>query len=135
MAWKPQHDALLRSGAAPMQVRAMAEAFSALPARVLWKLTPGEADALGNASLASNVKACTHVSGVHFVCYLTTTTPMSWRSSCALKHLPSACVCWQFCRSPACLGHNDCACREDNDVPQHLCKLRGLPVMGNCIDP
>lgn len=48
-------------GAAAAQVRAMAEAFSALPARVLWKLTPGEAEALGNASLASNVKVCVNV--------------------------------------------------------------------------
>lgn len=55
---------MLVGGAAPVQVRAMAEAFSALPAHVLWKLTPGEAEALGNASLASNVKVCmsTHVS-------------------------------------------------------------------------
>ena len=52
---------LLLCGAAPVQVRAMAEAFSALPARVLWKLTPAEADALGNASLASNTKVCMHV--------------------------------------------------------------------------
>ena len=52
---------MLLGGAAPVQVQAMAEAFSALPAHVLWKLTPGEAGALTNASLASNVKVCMHM--------------------------------------------------------------------------
>ncbi|KAK9835304.1 hypothetical protein WJX81_000609 [Elliptochloris bilobata] len=40
----------------PEQVRAMAEAFAALPARVLWKLTPGEAESLANVSVAGNIK-------------------------------------------------------------------------------
>lgn len=54
----PQHDLSLLCIAAPVQVRAMAEAFAALPARVLWKLTPGEAEALGNTTLATNLKVC-----------------------------------------------------------------------------
>lgn len=34
----------------------MAEAFAAVPARILWKLTPGEAEALAGAGLGSNTK-------------------------------------------------------------------------------
>ena len=34
----------------------MAEAFAAVPARVLWKLTPGEAEALDGGDLGSNIK-------------------------------------------------------------------------------
>ena len=34
----------------------MAEAFAAVPARVLWKLTPGEAEALDGGGLGSNTK-------------------------------------------------------------------------------
>ena len=41
----------------PEYVRTMAEAFADLPARVLWKLTPGEAEALVNITLGSHIKA------------------------------------------------------------------------------
>ena len=82
-------------GAAPAQVRAMAEAFSALPAHVLWKLTPGEAEALGNASLASNVKVCMHVcllNGVVAVCFQRDATH-ELAQLMRLLYLREACVC------------------------------------------
>jgi len=38
-------------------VRTLAEAFAGLAARVLWKLSPGEAEALANVTLSGHIKA------------------------------------------------------------------------------
>ncbi len=43
--------------AAAAQVRTLAEAFAGLAARVLWKLSPGEAAALANVTLGGHIKA------------------------------------------------------------------------------
>lgn len=58
-----RQSSMARVAAAAEQVRTMAKAFAAVPARILWKLTPGEAEALDGWGLGSNIKVGSVVFG------------------------------------------------------------------------
>jgi len=104
--------------AAAAQVRTLAAAFAGLAARVLWKLSPGEAAALAGATLGGHIKARAapaRACGVQRLCVVTG----AWGAD---ANVAQAVATWSPGSCRMCWGlHECCRARASLLAVSHAC--------------